>query len=93
MQGGEVMSDFIDAPPHVEELSRRVQDAIKGYMPIEIMFVLAEAMANVLLSTARGESEATQALDHYVQVIREHLKENADERWRGGSKPPTGELQ
>ena len=83
------MSDFTDAPPHVERLRRQVQDAIKGHMPIEIMFVLSEAMADVLLWTTRGESEATEALDHYVQVIREHLKENADERWRGGGGSDT----
>jgi hypothetical protein len=83
------MSDFSDAPPRVEELRRQVRDAITGHMPIEIMFVLAEAMANVLLSTTRGESEATEALDHYVQVIREYLKENADKHWRGGGSSGT----
>jgi hypothetical protein len=83
------MSDDTDAPSHVEKLRRQVQDAIKGHMPIEIMFVLAEAMANVLLSTTRGELEATKALDHYVQVIREHLEENADKYWRGGGGSDT----
>jgi hypothetical protein len=83
------MNDPTDAPPHVEKLRQQVQDVISGYMPIEIMFVLAEAMANVLLSTTRGESEAAQALDHYVQVIREHLKENAGAHWHGGGGPGT----
>jgi hypothetical protein len=78
------MSEDTDAPPHVEKLRQQVQDVISGYMPIEIMFVLAEAMANVLLSTTRGEAEASQALNHFVQVIREHLKENTGAHWRGG---------